>query len=274
MSLFVADFFSGLDGWGAAFRDRGHRVVSFDLDPRFKPNVVVDMNNVRAVNGFDVILASPPCECFSVMTIGKNWNKDRTPKTERAKDALALAHHTFALIENAKPRWYVVENPRGMLRKVAPRPPDATVWYCRYGSASAKPTDLWTNLNGGMAFGWLACANGAPDHDAAPRGADAVTQRRRPDGRLDTRYVRDASTRGFGSAFARAESAAQIRARLGLSPSKGGTNHDMDRSAQRALIPYRLSLAVCLASERDGALPSMDEVIEVSLPPRTKKGAA
>ena len=34
MSLFVADFFSGLDGWGAAFRDRGHTVVSFDLDPR------------------------------------------------------------------------------------------------------------------------------------------------------------------------------------------------------------------------------------------------
>ena len=231
MSLFVADFFSGLDGWGAAFRDRGHTVVSFDLDPRFKPNVVVDMNNVRAVNGFDVILASPPCECFSVMTIGKNWNKDRTPKTERARAALSLAWHTFSLIDRyvswfVRPPWYVIENPRGMLRKVAPRPNDATTWYCRWGAPYAKPTDLWTNLNGGSAFGWPSCAPNAPDHPPSPRGNVTV------------------GTQG-------------VRRKFIL----GASTHEA--TAQRALIPYRLSLAVCLAAERDGTLPSMEEVIAV-----------
>jgi len=29
----------------------------------------------------DVIWASPPCECFSVASIGHHWNADGTPKT-------------------------------------------------------------------------------------------------------------------------------------------------------------------------------------------------
>lgn len=227
----MLDLFSGLGGWGAAFRDRGHDVTSIDFEPRFGSSLVVSVMDIKALHGWDVILASPPCECFSVMTIGKNWHKDGTPKTERAAKALELANHTFALIDQAKPRFYVVENPRGKLRRVASRPPNATVWYCRYGASSAKPTDLWTNLNGGSALGWLACASGAPDHDAAPRGADAGTQRRRPDGRLDTRYLRDAATKG------------------------------KDRAAERAVIPYRLSLTVALACERGGVLPAIEEVI-------------
>lgn len=236
----VLDLFSGLGGWGAAFRDRGHDVTSIDYEPRFGSSLVVSVMDIKALNGWDVILASPPCECFSVMTIGKYWNKDRTPKTEKSERALALARHTFDLIERAKPSFYIVENPRGMLRKLSPQPPTATVWYCRYGSSSAKPTDLWTNLNGGGAIGWLACASGAPDHDAAPRGADAGTQRRRPDGRIDTRYLRDAATRG------------------------------KDRAAERALIPYRLSLTVALACERWGVLPAIEEVIALEAALRGK----
>jgi hypothetical protein len=27
--------FAGLGGWGSAFRDRGHKVVSTDIDPAF-----------------------------------------------------------------------------------------------------------------------------------------------------------------------------------------------------------------------------------------------
>lgn len=232
----VLDLFSGLGGWGAAFKDRGHHVTTLDLDPRFGADIQADILNVNGLGRFDVILASPPCETFSVMTIGRYWTGGKgvyEPKNDRARHGLAIMHKTFDLIDKARPSFYVIENPRGVMRKVAPRPPTATTWYCRWGMSCAKPTDLWTNIGGP----WPQCRNGAPDHERSPRGADAGTQRR-----------------GFGSTFVRDESAARIRARFGLPRSRGGSNHDMDRSAVRALIPYRLSLAVCLAAENGGRL--------------------
>lgn len=292
----VLDLLSGLKGWSAAFTDRGHDVTTLDLDPRFGADHVRDLMTVGDLSElggpFDVVLASPPCECFSVMTIGRNWNKDRTPKTERAAAALALAHHTFALIEAAKPKWYVVENPRGMLRKVAPRPPDATVWYCRYGAPYGKPTDLWTNLNGGMPTGWALCRPMGWDHEYAPRGSDAGTQRRTsshggnvallgkeiveakklPNGKWDRALIRSAIESGKRVVGWRIESGKRVLHHGHGNDLRHRTRFELTsgtRKAQRALIPYRLSLAVCLASERDGTLPSMDEVIATEAEPRS-----
>jgi len=229
VTLYVADFYSGLDGWGAAFRDRGHRVVSFDLDPRFKPNVVVDMNNVLAVNGFDVILASPPCERFTIMRVSANWRKDHStgrfwPKNAETEAAVALARHTFAIVKAAQPRYYVIENPRAMMCRVIESVP-VTTTYCRWGMPYMKPTHLWTNIVGD----WPKCKAGTRDHHPQPRThAD--------------------------------------RKRMGVEKLgvQGISDYDGTSSpAQRALIPYRLSLAVCLAAERDGTLPAMEEVIAV-----------
>lgn len=36
----VLDLFSGLGGWSAAFRDRGHEVITLDIEPKFKPDIV------------------------------------------------------------------------------------------------------------------------------------------------------------------------------------------------------------------------------------------
>ena len=83
--LRVLDLFSGLGGWGAAFRDRGHDVTSIDYEPRFGSSLVLSVMDIKALNGWDVILASPPCECFSVMTIGRNWTREHTPKTDKAR---------------------------------------------------------------------------------------------------------------------------------------------------------------------------------------------
>ncbi len=33
----------------------------------------------------ELIWASPPCTSFSVASIGRHWNKDHTPKTEKAE---------------------------------------------------------------------------------------------------------------------------------------------------------------------------------------------
>src|SRR5688572_20267797 len=165
----VLDLFSGLDGWGAAFRDRGHQVVSLDLDPRFGSDFQMDILNLNGLGKWDVIVASPPCETFSVASIGTHWGGGRRayePKTPEAIVGLAVARKTFDLIEKARPTWYVIENPRGVLRKLIGRDP-VTTWACQWGVTQAKPTDLWTNLTGV----WPTCKNGNTDHSPAPRGS-------------------------------------------------------------------------------------------------------
>lgn len=124
----------------------------------------------------DILWASPPCQGFSVAAIGRNWNHDNTPKTDSARLAMTLAQKTLALIEETKPTWWFIENPRGKLRKMPFMEGFTrhTVTYCQYGDTRMKPTDIWTNADW-----WVpreVCANGDPCHEAAPRGAKTGTQ--------------------------------------------------------------------------------------------------
>ena len=123
----------------------------------------------------DIIWASPPCTYFSVASIGKHWNKDNTPKSIEAITGMAIVNKTKEIINTLQPKYFVIENPRGKLRKL-----DllnsfnrVTVTYCQYGDNRMKPTDLWHNL------GWTPkpmCKNGMPCHVAAPRGSQTGTQ--------------------------------------------------------------------------------------------------
>lgn len=125
----------------------------------------------------DILWASPPCEGFSVAAIGKSWYHDNTPKSETARLGLELVENTWRLIDELKPTWWFIENPRGKLRKlpVMDRAPIRhTVTYCQYGDERMKPTDIWTN-----AHWWKPrppCKNGMTCHVAAPRGARTGTQ--------------------------------------------------------------------------------------------------
>ena len=70
----VLDLFAGLKGWSAPFEERGHEVFSVDLDDRFDVSLHADILTMSADDlpwRPDIILASPPCEAFSVMTIGR-----------------------------------------------------------------------------------------------------------------------------------------------------------------------------------------------------------
>lgn len=256
--LEVIELMSGLEGWSAGFRDRGHHTTALDLDPRFGADLQMDILNLNALGKrYDVILASPPCETFSVMTIGKYWTGGRgayEPKNDRARHGLAIMHKTFALIDAAKPRFYVIENPRGVMRKVAPRPPTTTTWYCRWGKTYAKPTDLWTSIQGEFP----ACRNNDPDHLRAPRGSRTGVQG-------------EGKVAGWADALSVGATDGQVRhdyqpAGYQAKKAAGGLGRgvQMDASpkkaALRAIIPYRLSLAVALAAERGGVLPPMDDV--------------
>lgn len=181
--LRVLDLFSGLNGWGDPWMDRGHEVFAIDNDPRFGADLVRDILDVKLKDipwKPDVILASPPCTAFTVMRIGHNWNHDHSPKTPSAVEGLMLVRKALWMIEELEPRFWVMENPRGKLRKLSPMTmyERRTVTYCQYGDSRMKPTDLWSSMWDRLPSLKLRtiCKNGDPCHTRAPRGSTTATQ--------------------------------------------------------------------------------------------------
>lgn len=141
----VLDLCSGLGGFSQPFLDAGWDVIRIDNDPRFKdiPCTVIgdvrDMDFVkRTVNGpVDLIVASPPCERFSI--------GNRMFPKKGIREALDLVGAIFEIIAEFRPRYWIVENPKGRLRWFLGKP-NSTIRLSDYGGRYLKPTDLWHNF--------------------------------------------------------------------------------------------------------------------------------
>jgi hypothetical protein len=184
--MLIFDFFAGTGSSTQAFKDAGHTVISFELDTSFEATEHADVFNLNAQDLIarygqpDFVWASPPCTSFSVASMGHHWisgGKNPMPRTEAAKTSQELVAHTLKLISELNPqKGWLMENPRGMLRKlpVVEGYPRRTITYCTYGDSRMKPTDLW-----GVVPGWThrePCKNGQGCHEAAPRGSKTGTQ--------------------------------------------------------------------------------------------------
>lgn len=175
----VLDLFSGLEGWSQPFRERGHEVYRVELNPRFpaEHRDVMDFNPDTLPWEPDIVLASPPCTAFTVMQIGRNWTHDHQPKTDSARSGLMLLGRTIELIQMMRPKFFIIENPRGKMRKMPQLAQfeRRTVTYCQFGERRMKPTDLWGGFPPSLILP-APCKNGDPCHISSPRGSTNGTQ--------------------------------------------------------------------------------------------------
>lgn len=185
--MIVLELFAGTRSISKAFEKRGHKTFSIEWDKDFKNiSLYEDINNIttkdiiKLCGGVpDVIWASPDCTTYSIAAIShhRKYEDDvLVPVSNYAKFCDKTNKHVLDLIQELKPKYYFIENPRGGLRKM-----DFmkglyryTVTYCQYGDNRMKPTDIWTN-HPNPKFK-QPCKNGDSCHEKAPRGSHTGTQ--------------------------------------------------------------------------------------------------
>lgn len=117
----TVELFSGTGSFSKVARELGHQTFQTDKYAIDHQDLVADIKTLSATDfpyQPDILWASPPCEGFSVMNIGKNWTHDHKPKTQTAILGEELVRHTLRLISELTPTWWFIENPRDKLRRL------------------------------------------------------------------------------------------------------------------------------------------------------------
>jgi len=134
------DLCSGYGGFSQAFEnDPEWEVVRIDVNPKFRPTIVADVRYLPLREDLrpELLVASPPCEHFSIAN-------PRFPR-KGIKHALEVVGACLEAVAILKPKYWLLENPRGRLRWFLGKPRQ-TVHLCNYGAPWRKPTDLWGNV--------------------------------------------------------------------------------------------------------------------------------
>jgi len=178
----MIEFFAGSGYLSEKFRAAGYKVLTIDNNNKLNPDLCLDILNMTInelpewARNPDVCFFGVPCTKFSVAGRSSNFT-NFMPNNIESCIALGLVYKCFNMIQDLKPKYWFIENPRGYLRKFPfmQKVCRKEVWYCQYGDKRAKPTDIWTN-----ATHWITkkCFNNNPncDHERAPRGSKTGTQ--------------------------------------------------------------------------------------------------
>lgn len=192
----VLELFSGTGHISNGFRLKGHKSWKVDWSKDLDANLHTDISTLSVEQVLDlcdgkpdVIWASPDCTTYSIAATAKGGGlKHReagtyAPKTEYAFFCDMTNQRVIDLIAEIKPKYWFIENPRGLMRKmpwmidIADKLPGGvrhTITYCQYGGRTMKPTDIWTN-HPNPNFKPI-CKNGDPCHVPAPRGSKTGVQ--------------------------------------------------------------------------------------------------
>jgi site-specific DNA-cytosine methylase len=107
----MLDLFCGYKGASAAMSQRGWEVVTVDNVRSMNPTHVADLRQWSyAGPSPDLLWASPPCQEFSRWSMP--WTRKRTPR----RPDLSLVIAALRIVEECKPRWWILENVRGATR--------------------------------------------------------------------------------------------------------------------------------------------------------------
>lgn len=99
----------------------------------------IGVENYTPPDNVHGIIANPPCTEFST---AKSFNH-----VGDLDKGMELVNHCLRIIEEAEPKWYVIENPaKGRLKQFLGKP-NATYQPWQYGSSWTKQTALWGNFN-------------------------------------------------------------------------------------------------------------------------------
>lgn len=157
--LTAIDFFSGSHSVRDEFQVCGFDCISVDIEPKFKPDICIDICNLRRSilpRSVDVVWMSPPCTTYSVLALGHHWQSHKigyrnyfhSPRTKEALEAVRVLRSALRLLIKINPKFYFIENPRGGMRHAGELvlvPFRAEIEYGHYGAEIAKPTDIFHN---------------------------------------------------------------------------------------------------------------------------------
>lgn len=137
----VLDLFSGTGSSTQAFTDRGHEVVTLDLDPDgiFDPTFRMDIKQFAKDPKYHLdryqknwrphfVWMSPDCRAFSMAaSTSEGWNYHgpfkffgpRFPVTETSRIGCALVLAGYQIVKILRPRCWIRENPQGGMQTMA-----------------------------------------------------------------------------------------------------------------------------------------------------------
>lgn len=129
--MVVLELFAGTRCISKAFEKRGHKTFSIEWNKDFKDiSLYDDINNVQVKNIIklcggvpDIIWASPDCTTYSIAAISHHRKRnEETGNLDAVSDYAKFCDktnkHVLDLIQELKPKYYFIENPRGGMRKM------------------------------------------------------------------------------------------------------------------------------------------------------------
>lgn len=129
----ILDLCGGTGSWSRPWKLNGYDVKVITL-PDY------DVREFSYEGEVEGILAAPPCTEFSVLNC-------KAENRKRNFDAgLEIVRACLRIIDECKPKWWALENPRGHLRSFLGQPA-MTFQPWEYGDPWTKATDIWGNFN-------------------------------------------------------------------------------------------------------------------------------
>lgn len=142
MPKIILDLCGGTGSWSRPWELNGYDVRVITLPEH-------DVRDYHPPENVWGIFAAPPCTEFSVLNcIAENRERDFDAGME-------IVNACLRIIEEAKPNWWALENPRGHLRDFLGTP-KMTFQPWEYGDPWTKATDIWGEFNipPKMYFNW------------------------------------------------------------------------------------------------------------------------